>query len=83
MEEPIAELGAAFACAHLGIATEARRDHAPYVASWLKAFRSDHSAIFTAASKAQEVSDYLTRITGGDSAQDQEMIAATGAKTPV
>lgn len=37
MEELIAELGAAFTCARLGIATEARRDHTPHVASWLKA----------------------------------------------
>ncbi len=59
MEELIAELGAAFTCARLGIQTEPRRDHAPYVGSWLKALRGDSRAIFTAASKAQEAADYL------------------------
>lgn len=61
MEELIAELGAAFTCARLGIQTEPRRDHAPYVGSWLKALRGDSRAIFTAASKAQEAADYLAQ----------------------
>lgn len=59
MEELIAELGAAFTCARLGLKTEPRRDHAPYVGSWLKALRGDSRAIFTAASKAQQAADYL------------------------
>jgi antirestriction protein ArdC len=59
MEELIAELGAAFTCAHLGIQTEPRRDHAPYVASWLKALRGDSRAIFTASSLAQQAVDFL------------------------
>lgn len=59
IEELIAELGAAFTCARLSITTEPRRDHAPYIASWLKALRNDPRAIFAAASKAQEASDYL------------------------
>jgi antirestriction protein ArdC len=59
MEELIAELGAAFTCARLGIATEPRRDPALYIALWLKALRNDPRAIFAAASKTQEASDYL------------------------
>jgi antirestriction protein ArdC len=59
IEELIAELGAAFTCAKLELRTEPRRDHAPYIASWLKALRGDPRAIFTAASKAQEAADYL------------------------
>jgi antirestriction protein ArdC len=55
-EELIAELGAAFVCAHLGFSTETREDHAQYINSWLKA---DKRAIFTAASKAQQAADYL------------------------
>jgi antirestriction protein ArdC len=35
-EELIAELGAAFTCAHLGLGTEPRADHAAYIQSWLK-----------------------------------------------
>ena len=65
MEELIAELGAAFTCARLGIQTEPRRDHAPYIASWLKVLQGDSRAIFTAASKAQEAADYLARLTAG------------------
>ena len=58
-EELVAELGAAFACARLGIETETREDHASYLASWLKVLKSDKRAIFTAASKAQAACDYL------------------------
>ena len=48
-EELVAELGAAFTCAHLGLSTEPREDHAAYIASWLKVLKSDFRAIFTAA----------------------------------
>lgn len=59
MEELVAEIGAAFLCADLGITPETREDHAAYVASWLKALRNDKRAIFTAASHAQRAADYL------------------------
>jgi len=52
MEELVAELGAAFLCADLGITPEVREDHAAYLASWLKVLRGDKRAIFTAASRA-------------------------------
>ena len=58
-EELIAELGAAFTCAHLGLSTEPREDHAQYIQSWLKVLKADKRAIFTAASKAQQAADYL------------------------
>jgi antirestriction protein ArdC len=58
-EELCAELTASFVCADLQIRTEPRRDHAPYLTSWLKVLRSDKRAIFTAASKAQEAATYL------------------------
>ena len=35
-EELIAEMGAAFLCADLGITPEIREDHAAYLAHWLK-----------------------------------------------
>ena len=50
-EELIAELGAAFTCAHLGLSTEPREDHAQYINSWLKVLKADSKAIFTAASE--------------------------------
>ena len=59
MEELVAEIGAAFLCADLGITPETREDHAAYVASWLKVLKDDKRAIFTAASHAQKAADHL------------------------
>jgi antirestriction protein ArdC len=61
VEELIAELGAAFLCGELGIPTDPRTDHAPYIASWLKVLKNDKRAIFAAAAKAQEAVDWMTR----------------------
>ncbi|QBX36892.1 DUF1738 domain-containing protein [Brevundimonas sp. S30B] len=58
-EELVAELGAAFAMARLGISAEPREDHAAYLQSWLKVLKQDKRAIFTAASKAQQACDFL------------------------
>ena len=58
-EELIAELGAAFLCADLGLANEPRPDHAAYVQNWLTVMRNDKRAIFTAASKAQAAVDWI------------------------
>jgi len=63
-EELIAELGAAFLCAQLGLNTEPRADHAAYIQSWLKVLKADKRAIFTAASKAQQACDWLVARTG-------------------
>jgi hypothetical protein len=59
MEELVAEIGAAFLCADLGITSETRPDHAAYIASCLKVLKDDKRAIFTAASHAQKAADYL------------------------
>ena len=58
-EELVAELGAAFLCADLGITPEVRDDHAAYIASWLTVLRGDKRLIFTAAAHAQRAADYL------------------------
>ena len=58
-EELVAELGAAFLCADLGIAAEPREDHAAYLASWLEVLKQDKRAIFTAAAHAQRAADFL------------------------
>ncbi|WP_406853339.1 zincin-like metallopeptidase domain-containing protein [Brevundimonas sp. BH3] len=55
----MAELGAAFVMAGLGISAEPREDHASYIASWIKVLKNDKRAIFTAASKAQAAFDLL------------------------
>ncbi len=58
-EELVAELGAAFLCADLGITPEPREDHAAYLGYWLKVLREDKRAIFSAAAHAQRAVDYL------------------------
>jgi len=59
MEELVAELGASFLCADLGISIAPRADHAGYLSSWLEVLKSDKKAIFTAASKAHQATEYL------------------------
>ena len=63
-EELIAELGAAFTSAHLGLSTEPREDHAAYIQSWLKVLKADKRAIFTAASKGQQATDWMIQRAG-------------------
>ena len=58
-EELIAEIGAAMACAELGISPVVRADHAQYIASWLKSLNNDKSFIFNAAKEAQKALEYL------------------------
>lgn len=58
-EELIAELGAAFLCAQLGITNSPRADHAQYLAHWLKVLKNDSRAIVRAASDAQKAADYI------------------------
>ena len=58
-EELVAELGAAFLCASLGITPEIRQDHAAYIGDWLSILKEDSRAIFRAAAHAQRAADYL------------------------
>ena len=58
-EELVAEIGAAFLCADLGLSPETRKDHADYIASWLSVLKTDKRAIFSAAAHAQRAADYL------------------------
>jgi antirestriction protein ArdC len=58
-EELVAELGAAFLCADLGLALEPRPDHASYIASWIKVLGDDRRCIFAAAAHAQRAADFL------------------------
>jgi len=58
-EELVAELGAAFVSAELGVTPAPRADHAQYLAHWLTLLKSDKRAIFVAAAKASEAVRYL------------------------
>jgi antirestriction protein ArdC len=69
-EELVAELGAAFLCADLGLELEDRADHAAYISSWLEVLRNDKRAIFTAAAHAQRAADYLHALQSGPRASE-------------
>lgn len=58
-EELVAELGATFLCADLGVTNTPRPSHAQYIASWIKVLKGDPKALFTAARLAQQAVDYL------------------------
>lgn len=59
MEELVAELGAAYLAADLGIGPEVREDHSAYIEHWLKVLKNDDRAIFTASSLAQKAVDFI------------------------
>lgn len=58
-EELVAEVGASYLMADLGLAYTPRPDHAAYLASWLNALKHDPKAIFTAAAQAQAAADWI------------------------
>lgn len=59
MEELVAELGAAFLAADLGIEPQVQPNHASYIESWLKVLKGDKRAIFSAASMASKAVEFL------------------------
>lgn len=76
MEELVAELGAAFLCADLGINQTPRPDHAAYIDSWLAVLKSDKKAVFAAASQASKAADFLTAMQADVSAIQSDEAAA-------
>lgn len=58
-EELVAELGAAFLCADLGLELRPRRDHADYIGDWLQVLKNDKRFVFSAAAHAQKACDHL------------------------
>lgn len=63
-EELVAELGAAMWCGQMGIAQATRRDHAAYLAAWLRTLKADPKRILTVASHAQRAVDWLNTAAG-------------------
>lgn len=59
VEELIAEFGAAFLCAELGI--EGNTQHENYIAGWLNVLKEDNRAIFRACRFAREAFEYLVQ----------------------
>ena len=69
-EELVAELTAAFLCAHLGIQGELR--HAGYIADWITLLKAHDRAIFTAASKASQAAEFLRAFSEDTSAEEND-----------
>ncbi|WP_232627660.1 ArdC family protein [Methylobacterium sp. Leaf118] len=67
-EELIAELGAAFVLADLGLARTSHPDHAAYLASWLPRLTTDPRALATAAAAGSRAADYLAALQPPDNA---------------
>jgi antirestriction protein ArdC len=59
LEELVAELGAAFLCADLGIEAEPREDHAQYLKHWHAALKNDVPAFMAAVGMATKAAAYL------------------------
>ena len=62
MEELVAELGATFISADVGLVPPTRRA-ADYIAEWIQVLEKDPRAIFTAATRASQAADYLAGLT--------------------
>jgi antirestriction protein ArdC len=68
-EELVAELGAAFQCALLGITNEPRQDHAQYLNNWIKCLKSEPRAIFKAAALAEKAVQYIESLQSNEQEQ--------------
>ena len=61
-EELVAELGAAFLCAHADIAERTVENSAAYIKNWLGRLKSDKRLVVQAAAQAQVAADYILGI---------------------
>lgn len=59
IEELIAELGSATLCAHLGLSSTPRPDHAQYLACWIKVLKEDPRAIIKVTGDAGRAVEHL------------------------
>lgn len=69
-EELVAEMGSAFLCAAHGI--EGSLQHPEYIGHWLAVLKADKTAIFTAASKAQQAVDHLDGLAAAETTEAAE-----------
>lgn len=58
-EELVAEMAAAFLCAHAGITQILIENQAAYVQGWLKSIKADKKLVITAAGQAQRAADWI------------------------
>lgn len=73
-EELVAEMGAAFLCAHCQL--PARLEHASYIDNWLDALKRDKRLIFVAAGAAQKAADFVLGVSHSVPAPVAEALAA-------
>lgn len=71
-EELVAELGAAYLVAHLGLKGAKLENHACYLAHYLQILKADKGAIFTAARLASQAFDHILKLTQ-DSANESDI----------
>lgn len=62
-EELIAEMGAAFLCAHAGIENETIDNSAAYLKGWIKVLKEDNKILLSAAQQAQKAFDHILGVT--------------------
>jgi len=58
-EELVAEMGAAFLCAHTGIEQKTLDNSAAYIQGWLESLRNDKRLVVSAAAQAQKAADFI------------------------
>lgn len=77
-EELVAELGAAFLTATLGVPNAPIQDNAAYLDHWLEVLKSDSKAIFTASTAATAAADYILSFSREtETAEDEQETVAT------
>jgi antirestriction protein ArdC len=57
--ELIAEIGGVYVCRELGVPSDNLDNHTAYLASWLRAMKSDPRFIFMASAQASKAADYI------------------------
>ena len=80
-EELVAELGAVFVLAEVGIARTPRPDHAAYMAAWLPLLRAEPLALSTAAAQGSRAADYLLALTAPEptiASVDRPAVSSSG-----
>lgn len=65
-EELVAELGAAYLCATVGIEQDTLTNSTAYIQSWLGALENDKRMIVYAAAQAQKAADYILNVKHDD-----------------
>lgn len=74
-EELVAEMTAAFLCAHCGIDNSTIDQQAAYLAGWLKALKSDPKMVVSAAAQAQKAANLILGIQPEARESSAELVA--------